>query len=97
MLRRGMLGRLLKLWFRLWNLPLGRRSTTVYDLAGQVTVSMDTRGHRTRSAHGSAGQAARRAGCAILFRISRRKSSVVRGRYELRFIAISCKVRVGCV
>ena len=39
MLRRGMLGRLLKLWFRLWNLPLGRRSTTVYDLAGQVTPS----------------------------------------------------------
>lgn len=40
MLRRGMLGRALKLWFRLWNSPLGRRSTTVYDLADQVTASV---------------------------------------------------------
>jgi YD repeat-containing protein len=70
MLRRGMLGRALKLWFRLWNSPLGRRSTTVYDLAGQVTASVDPRRHRTRSAHGSARLVGRRAGCAILFRIS---------------------------
>ncbi len=48
----------------------GNRITNSYDLAGQVAGSVDRRRHRTRSAHGSARLVVRRAGCAILFRIS---------------------------
>ncbi|MCE2938719.1 MAG: hypothetical protein ACK5XS_10975 [Armatimonadota bacterium] len=41
--------------------PIGRRSTTVYDLAGQVTASVDRRRHRTAPATEARGrQPARR-------------------------------------